>query len=107
MLKLKIDYLSERSIPDQISDISEQNSFVAILSYLIMFMYVGVAIGYFPSFVHNRFLLGLSGIAVVIASLIISIGITLFFDYPLSMISAEVVPFLLLAIGVDNMFIIV
>lgn len=107
MLKLKIDYLSERSIPDQINDISEQNSFVAILSYLIMFMYVGVAIGYFPSFVHNRFLLGLSGIAVVIASLIISIGITLFFDYPLSMISAEVVPFLLLAIGVDNMFIIV
>lgn len=107
MLKLKIDYLSERSIPDQINDISEQNSFVAILSYLIMFMYVGVAIGYFPSFVHNRFLLGLSGIAVVISSLVISIGITLFFDYPLSMISAEVVPFLLLAIGVDNMFIIV
>ena len=57
MLKLKIDYLSERSIPDQISDISEQNSFVAILSYLIMFMYVVVAIGYFPTFVHNRFLL--------------------------------------------------
>ena len=72
-----------------------------------MFVYVGVAIGYFPSFVHNRFLLGLSGIAVVIASLVISIGVTLFFDYPLSMISAEVVPFLLLAIGVDNMFIIV
>lgn len=72
-----------------------------------MFVYVGIAIGYFPSFVHNRFLLGLSGIAVVIASLIISIGITLFLDIPLSMISAEVVPFLLLAIGVDNMFIIV
>jgi Niemann-Pick C1 protein len=107
MIKLKIDYLSERSIPDQINDISEQNSFVAILSYLIMFMYVGLALGYFPSWVHNRFLLGLSGIAVVISSLIISIGMTLYFDFPLSMISAEVVPFLLLAIGVDNMFIIV
>ncbi len=72
-----------------------------------MFMYVGIAIGYFPSFVHNRFMLGLSGIAVVLSSLVISIGLTLFFDFPLSMISAEVVPFLLLAIGVDNMFIIV
>jgi len=107
MLKIKIDYLSERSIPDQIIQTSEQNSFIVLLSYLLMFVYVGIAIGYFPSFVHNRFLLGLSGIAVVIASLIISIGITLFIDIPLSMISAEVVPFLLLAIGVDNMFIIV
>jgi Niemann-Pick C1 protein len=107
MLKLKIDYLSERSIPDQLVEISNQNSFVVLLSYLLMFIYVGIAIGFFPSFVHNRFLLGLSGIAVVIFSLIISIGTILFFDYPLSMISAEVVPFLLLAIGVDNMFIIV
>ena len=107
MLKIKIDYLSERSIPDQIIATSEQNSFIVLLSYLLMFVYVGIAIGYFPSFVHNRFLLGLSGIAVVIASLVISIGVTLFLDSPLSMISAEVVPFLLLAIGVDNMFIIV
>lgn len=107
MLKIKIDYLSERSIPDQIIATSEQNSFIVLLSYLLMFVYVGIAIGYFPSFVHNRFLLGLSGIAVVIASLVISIGVTLFLDIPLSMISAEVVPFLLLAIGVDNMFIIV
>ncbi len=72
-----------------------------------MFAYVGIAIGFFPSFVHNRFLLGLSGIFVVIASLIIAIGITLYFDVALSMISSEVVPFLLLAIGVDNMFILV
>lgn len=80
---------------------------IVVLSYILMFVYVGVAIGYFPSFVHNRFLLAISGIFVVIASLIISIGLTLFFDMSLSMISTEVVPFLLLAIGVDNMFILV
>lgn len=107
MLTLKIDYLSERSIPDQLQEIGNQNKFVIILSYLLMFLYVGLALGYFPSFVHNRFLLGLSGIMVVLYSLAISIGITLYMDIPLSLISSEVVPFLILAIGVDNMFIIV
>lgn len=107
MLKLKIDYLSERSIPDQLEQITDQNKFVILLSYVLMFIYVGLALGYFPSFVHNRFLLGLSGISVVLMSLAIAIGITLYMDIPLSLISSEVVPFLILAIGVDNMFIIV
>lgn len=107
MLTLKIDYLSERSIPDQLVLIGNQNKFVIILSYCLMFIYVGLAIGYFPSFVHNRFILGLSGIIVVLMSLAIAIGITLYMNIPLSLISSEVVPFLILAIGVDNMFIIV
>ena len=107
MLTLKIDYLSERSIPDQLVEIGDQNKFVIALSYLLMFVYVGLALGYFPSFVHNRFLLGLGGIFVVLFSLVIAIGITLYMNIPLSLISSEVVPFLILAIGVDNMFIIV
>ena len=107
IITLKIDYLAERSIPDQLVEIGSQNMFVIILSYLLMFVYVGFALGYFPSFVHNRFLLGLSGIMVVLFSLAVAIGITLYMDIPLSLISSEVVPFLILAIGVDNMFIIV
>ncbi len=107
MLKVKIDYLSERSIPDQLDEITAQNQTVVLISYLLMFVYCSLAIGYFPSKVHNRFLIGLSGIIVVICSLVISIGLTLYMNIPLSMISGEVVPFLLLAIGVDNMFILV
>ena len=107
MLTLKIDYLSERSIPDEIGKIGAQNQFVIGLSYMMMFLYVGFALGYFPSLVHNRFLLGLSGIVVVLMSIMIAIGITFFMNIPLSLISTEVVPFLILAIGVDNMFIIV
>lgn len=72
----------------------------------MMFIYVSISIGFFPSMVHNRFLLGLSGITVVIFSVMSSIGITFYAGIPLTMISAEVVPFLILAIGVDNMFLI-
>ena len=71
-----------------------------------MFIYVSVSIGFFPSAVYNRFILGFTGILVVIFALIIAIGITFFLNVPLTMISAEVVPFLILAIGVDNMFLI-
>ena len=71
-----------------------------------MFLYVSIALGFFPSPVHSRFILGFSGIFVVISSLTISFGISSYANIPLTMISAEVVPFLILAIGVDNMFLI-
>lgn len=72
----------------------------------MMFIYVSISIGFFPSRVHNRFILGFAGIFVVLSSLVVSIGITCYANVPLTMISAEVVPFLILAIGVDNMFLI-
>ncbi len=72
----------------------------------MMFVYVSISIGFFPSAVNNRFILGFSGILVVIFALIMAIGISFYLKIPLTMISAEVVPFLILAIGVDNMFLI-
>jgi Niemann-Pick C1 protein len=72
----------------------------------MMFIYVSISIGFFPSIVYNRFILGFAGIIVVIFSLLAGIGLTFYFNIPLTMISAEVVPFLILAIGVDNMFLI-
>jgi Niemann-Pick C1 protein len=71
-----------------------------------MFFYVGCALGHIPSPIYSKFSLGLAGIIVVISALISAIGITFYFDEKLTMISAEVVPFLILAIGVDNIFLI-
>ena len=106
MIPIKADYLAERSIPDNISEESSENAFVIVISYLLMFFYVGCAIGHLPSAVHSKFSLGFAGIFVVISSLISAIGITFYMNEKLTMISAEVVPFLILAIGVDNMFLI-
>lgn len=106
MVKVRVDYLAERSVGDNVAEEGAQNFFIIFLSYCLMFLYVGVSIGFFPSFVYNRFLLGLSGIFLVICSVMSAIGISFYASVPLTMISAEVVPFLILAIGVDNMFLI-
>ena len=103
---VKIDYLAERSITDNIQEESSQNAAIVVISYIMMFIYVSVSIGFFPSAVYNRFILGFAGIGVVICSLIIAIGTTFYGGVELTMISAEVLPFLILAIGVDNMFLI-
>lgn len=71
-----------------------------------MFFYVSMSIGFFPNRVHTKFGLGATGIFVVICSLTSSMGLTFYANQKLTMISAEVVPFLILAIGVDNMFLI-
>jgi predicted RND superfamily exporter protein len=106
LMSLKADYMAERSIPDNITEESSENAFVIGISYLLMFIYVGCAIGHLPSKVHSKFALGFAGIFVVISALISAIGITFYMNDKLTMISAEVVPFLILAIGVDNMFLI-
>ncbi|CAG9311616.1 unnamed protein product [Blepharisma stoltei] len=104
--QLKVAYYSERSVPDELDKEDSQNFIYVVISYLCMFLYVSMAIGTFPSRLHTRFMVGLSGVICVICSVCISIGITSYAGIPLSMISIEVVPFLILAIGVDNMFII-
>ena len=103
---LKVHYLAERSISDELNHETDDNILYVVFSYIAMFIYVSIAIGTFPSKLHTRFLVGLGGIAIVVSSAGVSIGVTAWGGLDMSMISVEVIPFLILAIGVDNMFII-
>lgn len=103
---MKADYLAERSIQDDIVLETQENSTIVVVSYILMFFYVSMSIGFFPSPVHSKFGLGATGIFVVLCALGSSMGLTFYANQKLTMISAEVVPFLILAIGVDNMFLI-
>ena len=98
--------MAERSLVDNIKEETDENTLVAVISYVLMFFYVGCAIGHLPSPVHSKFSLGLAGIFVVLSALGAAIGLTFYANVKLTMISAEVAPFLILAIGVDNMFLI-
>lgn len=103
---ISITYMAQRSVSDELVSETGSNAMVIAISYLLMFLYVAVAIGTFPNKVHSGFTLGFGGIVIVIAAVCSSMGLTALLGYNVSLISAEVVPFLILAIGVDNMFII-
>ena len=90
MIQVKADYLAERSIEDNILLESKQNSFIVIFSYTLMFLYVSIAIGFFPSKIYSKFALGAIGIGVVIGSLLMAMGLTFYANKKLTMISAEV-----------------
>jgi hypothetical protein len=103
---LNVSFMAQRSVEDQIGVVASQNSFVVVVSYIAMFCYIVVAMGKFPHPVRSRALLGLSGITLVATSVSSAIGLWSYGGGEITMIVSEVVPFLILAIGVDNMFII-
>lgn len=57
--------------------------------------------------VDSKISLGLAGVLIVIVSVLSSLGIFCFAGVPATLIIIEVIPFLVLAVGVDNIFILV
>jgi Niemann-Pick C1 protein len=66
-----------------------------------------VADEYFYLQVDSKIILGVAGITIVMLSVFSSLGIFSYFGVPATLIIIEVVPFLVLAVGVDNIFILV
>ncbi|EFA85411.1 hypothetical protein PPL_02414 [Heterostelium album PN500] len=110
-----IAYSAERSVQDELAREGKADIPTILISYSVMFLYVSIALGRyypFPSrissiFVNSRFTLGLCGIIIVAFSISISVGICSIIGIKATLIISEVIPFLVLAIGVDNIFILV
>ncbi|KAL1279958.1 hypothetical protein QQF64_014558 [Cirrhinus molitorella] len=108
---LTISFSTERSIEDEIDRESNSDVTTIVISYVIMFVYISLALGHINSFrtllVDSKISLGIAGILIVLSSVACSLGIFSYFGIPLTLIVIEVIPFLVLAVGVDNIFIIV
>uniref|UniRef100_K3WTQ3 SSD domain-containing protein n=1 Tax=Globisporangium ultimum (strain ATCC 200006 / CBS 805.95 / DAOM BR144) TaxID=431595 RepID=K3WTQ3_GLOUD len=103
---MKLTYMAQRSIADSLVVQTSQNAFIVVTSYIVMFLYVSMSLGKWNDPIHSRFGVGITGILIVLLSLGISMGVcSALFQMEVTMITLEVVPFLVLAIGVDNMFI--
>ncbi|XP_064651766.1 NPC intracellular cholesterol transporter 1-like isoform X2 [Lineus longissimus] len=106
-----VNFSSERSVEDEINRESNSDIFTILVSYLLMFGYISVTLGQFTSFdrifIDSKVTLGISGVLIVLLSVGCSLGIFSYCGLPASLIIIEVVPFLVLAVGVDNIFILV
>uniref|UniRef100_A0A0K8UN34 Niemann-Pick C1 protein n=1 Tax=Bactrocera latifrons TaxID=174628 RepID=A0A0K8UN34_BACLA len=109
--KMEIAFAAERSIQDAIVELSEGEVSTVVISYVVMFIYVTIALGKIRSFQHffrdSKIVLAISGIIVVIASVVCSLGFWSYLGVTTTMLAIEVLPFLVLAVGVDNIFIMV
>ncbi|CAH1141196.1 unnamed protein product [Phyllotreta striolata] len=108
---MDIAYSAERSIEDEIEDLSKSTVSTVAISYSVMFVYITLMLGKYTSYknfmVDSKFSLALGGILIVFSSVGSAIGICGYFNVVTTMLTIEVVPFLVLAVGVDNIFIIV
>ena len=104
-----VKYRAERSIEDEIERESKSDIKTVLISYLIMFLYIAIALGRIRSsrylFVDMKVSLGVAGVALVTLSVWASVGIFSYMKIPTTLIIFEVIPFLVLAVGVDNIFI--
>ncbi|KAH0955249.1 hypothetical protein HN011_012453 [Eciton burchellii] len=108
---MDIAFTSERSIEDELNRESQSDVVTILVSYVIMFAYIAVSLGQIRScgrFLYDsKITLGLGGVLIVLASVICSVGLFGFIGVPATLIIIEVIPFLVLAVGVDNIFILV
>ncbi|XP_036434323.1 NPC1-like intracellular cholesterol transporter 1 [Colossoma macropomum] len=104
-------YMAERSLEDEINRTTIEDFPIFMISYAVIFVYIAVALGEYSSFkrilVDSKFLVGLGGILVVTGSVLASMGFYGWVGIPSSLIIVQVVPFLVLAVGADNIFIFV
>ncbi|CAN9513446.1 unnamed protein product [Ophioblennius macclurei] len=104
-------YMAERSLEDEINRTTEEDIPIFMISYAVIFVYIAVALGDYTSFsrilVDSKILVGLGGILVVGCSVLASMGFYSWIGIPSSLVILQVVPFLVLAVGADNIFIFV
>ncbi|XP_069668907.1 NPC intracellular cholesterol transporter 1 homolog 1b-like isoform X2 [Periplaneta americana] len=108
---MSVAFSSERSIQDELERESEAEIITVVISYAVMFVYIAVALGQFRSFstllVDSKITLGVGGILIVLMAVVCALGIFGYAGVTTTLLTIEVIPFLVLAVGVDNIFILV
>jgi Niemann-Pick C1 protein len=130
---MTISFSTERSIQDELDRESKSDISTILISYMAMFAYITLTLGnyrickplkggnrlrkpniflrIFSAFeaimVDMKFTLGIAGVIIVMLSVVSSIGLFSYFHVKATLIIFEVIPFLVLAVGVDNIFILV
>lgn len=107
---LRLSFSTERSLEKELNKSSNTDAKIVAISYVCMFIYASLALGGVvpslsrTSLIRTKFSLGLFGIFAVLLSVLVSVSFFSLFHVSATLIIAEVIPFLILAVGVDNIF---
>lgn len=116
---LRLSFSTEISLEEELNKSTNTDAKIVVISYIAMFIYASFALGstslaishffHQPSkiLVESKFTLGIFGIIIVLMSVSASVGLFSAMGVKVTLIIAEVIPFLVLAVGVDNIFLIV
>jgi len=116
---LRLSFNTERSLEEELNQSANTDAKIVAISYVVMFIYASLSLGTgtitfrsllnkpSTALVQSKFTLGVVGILIVLMSVIASVGFFSAVGIKVTLIIAEVIPFLVLAVGVDNIFLIV
>jgi Niemann-Pick C1 protein len=116
---LRLSFSTEISLEQELNKSTNTDAKIVAISYVMMFIYASLALGsttlslrsFFrnpsTSLVESKFTLGVVGIVIVLMSISASVGLFSAAGIKVTLIIAEVIPFIVLAVGVDNIFLIV
>ncbi|KAH3677177.1 hypothetical protein WICMUC_001758 [Wickerhamomyces mucosus] len=102
----RISFNTEPSLESELNKSTNTDAKIIVISYFVMFLYASISLGGSFNLLKTRFTLGLSGIIIVLLSVTSSAGLFSLIGIKSTLIIAEVIPFLILAVGVDNIFLI-
>jgi Niemann-Pick C1 protein len=116
---LRLSFNTEISLEQELNKSANTDAKIVVISYIVMFIYASLALGSttvtlgmilrnpMAALVQSKFMLGIVGILIVLMSVAASVGLFAAAGVKATLIIAEVIPFLVLAVGVDNVFLIV
>lgn len=116
---LRASFNTEISLEQELNKSTNTDAKIVVISYVVMFLYASLALGSATvtwkslltnpanALVQSKFTLGIVGIVIVLMSVSASVGLFSAAGVKVTLIIAEVIPFLVLAVGVDNIFLIV
>ncbi|KAF2795418.1 multidrug efflux transporter AcrB transmembrane domain-containing protein [Melanomma pulvis-pyrius CBS 109.77] len=116
---LRLSFNAEVSLEQELNKSTNTDAKIVAVSYLIMLIYASLALGSTTltvrsilrnpanALVQSKFMVGIVGIVIVLMSVAASGGLFSAAGIKVTLIIAEVIPFLVLAVGVDNIFLIV
>ena len=102
---LKLLYSSGRSLDDSVTNSSEKDIKLITFSFTLMFLFCTVTLAHFRNRVIGHFMLSIGGIFTLAFGIGASFGLVILLGSPY-IAFVGVLPFLILGVGIDNMFII-